>query len=222
MNVNDKLTLQQDLSTSDLVRLRESSIVAVDCEMTGLNPNRDLLCLVQLCDVAGNVTLVQTSHWRTSSLLREFFLDPSIVKVFHFAVNDCSFILKQMGIEVSSAYCTKIASKLARTYSQDHRLATIVQEFFRVQLDKAQQSTYWCGATLTLEQLQYAANDVIWLIELKSKLDKLLEAKGVLPTGISYAELNQQCQAFIPHLVHLRLNGWEIGTDGHALSVFAY
>jgi ribonuclease D len=206
-----RLILQEDLSASDLSRLRESSIVAMDCEMTGLNPHRDLLCLVQLCDRSGTVTIVRTENWLKAHLLQELLLDPNVTKVFHFAIMDYAFLLKHLNVRLTNVYCTKMASKIARTYSPKHGLADLVAELFDTELDKAQRTTFWCSDRLTAKQLEYAANDVAYLLEVKASLDTILDKKGILPTGISYKDLNSRCQAFIPTLVHLWLNGWDFG-----------
>jgi ribonuclease D len=217
-----ELITREDLSDDDLARLRRSGIVAVDCEMTGLNPHRDLLCLVQLCDRDGTVAFVRTREWAAAHNLRALLLDESLTKVFHFALADGSFIVKHLGIMPRGTYCTKIASKLVRTYTQEHGLGALVRELFGVQLSKAQQTTDWYTGELSGEQLAYAANDVGYLIGIKERLDAKLEARGALPTGLSYVELNASCQAFLPTLIHLVLNGWRAGSDGDAASVFAH
>lgn len=218
----DELVTVEDLSALDLVRIRQSGIVAVDTEMTGVNFHRDLLCLVQIADPSGMIKLIKANDWRKAKNLHDLFLDQNIIKVFHFALMDCSFILKHVGVEVHNSYCTKIASKLIRTYSQKHSLSAMIEELFQVILDKSLSSTNWCQTDLTEHQLQYAANDVLWLIKLREKLEEMLAERGYMPTGLSYSELNNRCQAFIPTLVHLRINGWEVGKDENPLAVFAH
>ena len=205
--------LQEDLTPEDLERLRRAGTIAVDTELTGLNPNRDLLCLVQISDADRNVNFLKTLDWSRSVWLKELLLDPGVTKIFHFALADCSFFLSHLGVIVNSAYCTKIASKLARTYSPEHSLSVLVKEFFKVELDKSQTSTDWLRDDLSADQLSYAANDVIWLIQLKQELDALLARKGRLPTGLTYSDLNANCQALIPTLVHLAVNGWDFGRE---------
>jgi ribonuclease D len=209
----DDLTVQKDLSVADLERIQSSGIIAVDTEMTGLNPNRDLLCLVQICDVNNIVNIIKTRNWSEANNLIKVLTDSSIIKVIHFAVSDCSFFLTNMAVTVINPYCTKIASKIARTYSPDHDLKTLVSEFFNVELDKTQTSTDWLRDDLSLKQLQYAMNDVKWLIPLKSKLEAILSRKGVLPSGASYIELNEKCQSVIPTLVQLSVHGWDFGRE---------
>ncbi len=213
--------VQPDLTGADLQRLLACREVAVDTELTGLNPQRDLLCLVQISDGERNLNFLKTRDWPASVNLKRLLLDPNVVKIFHFALADCSFFLTNLGVTVQNAYCTKIASKIARTYSPEHSLSVLVKEFFKVELDKSQTSTDWLRDDLTPEQLKYAANDVLWLINLKSELEGILQRKGCLPTGPSYAELNARCQAFIPDLVHLAVNGWDFGREDRS-SVFGY
>jgi ribonuclease D len=213
--------IQEDLTSQDLERLRRAAVIAVDTELTGLNPHRDLLCLVQIADGDSNVNFLKTTDWSQSLNLKALLMDPGVTKIFHFAVADCSFFLSHLGATVESAYCTKIASKIARTYSPEHSLSALIKEFFKVELDKTQTSTDWLRDDLTPEQLSYAANDVIWLIRLKAELDSLLRRKGRLPTGLTYTELNARCQALLPTLVHLAVNGWDFGREDRS-SVFGF
>ena len=212
--------LKEDLTESDLARLRAAKTVALDCEMTGLNPNRDLLCLVQLSDGADPTLIVKTQDWTQAANLRALLLDPAVTKIFHFAIMDCGFLVKHVGVMPVNVYCTKIASKLARTYSPEHGLSSLVSELLGIDMDKTQQTTFWGGA-LTERQLQYAARDVAYLIEIRQRLEKILKQKGVLPTGITYYELNLKCQAFIPTLTHLWVNGWDFGREDRS-SVFGH
>ena len=216
-----RYTIQDDLTDEDLVRLLACEAVAVDTELTGLNPNRDLLCLVQICDADRTVNFLKTRNWAASENLKRLLLDPGVVKIFHFALADCSFFLTNLGVTVQNPFCTKIASKIARTYSPEHSLSVLVKEFFRVELDKSQTSTDWLRDDLTPEQLKYAANDVLYLIDLKRELEAILMRKGSLPTGLTYTEMNNRCQAFIPDLVHLSVNGWDFGREDRS-SVFGY
>jgi ribonuclease D len=213
--------IQEDLTAEDMERLRASEAVSIDCEMTGLNPHRDLLCLVQVCDHDGRVNFLRTDDWTNAKNLKSVFSDPAIMKVFHFALMDCSFIMKKTGADPVNVYCTKIASKLARTYSPEHGLSRLTQELLNVKLDKSQQTTDWLADELTPAQLKYAANDVIWLNEIRATLDDLLKRKGELPSGESYHALNEKCRAFIPTLCHLFLGGWSLG-DSDRTAVFTH
>jgi len=207
------MNIQRDLSDADLERLLQAKTVAVDCEMGGLNPHRDSLYLVQLCDPYENVHIIRTKDWQSAVNLRALFANPGLVKVFHFAIMDCAFILKHCKVSVQNPYCTKIASKLARTYANTHSLSGLLEEILGVVLDKTCQKSFWGWEEISDEQLAYAANDVRYLLEVRRRLEDILAAKNGLPTGISYLELNAQCQAFIPALVHLWVNGWDIGKE---------
>jgi ribonuclease D len=212
IKVNPKsISLQEDLTEADYNHYRQMGMVAVDCEMSGLNPYRDLLCLVQLCDSSGYIRLVRTADWAKASYLKDLFASSEIQKVFHFAIMDCGFILQYLHTDVKNAFCTKIASKLARTYTEEHSLASLVKELMGVEMNKSEQSTFWMAETLTEKQLSYAAHDVVYLIDARQRLMEMLEKKGSLPTGISYLDLNKRCQDFIPTLVHLWINGWDFG-----------
>lgn len=213
--------LKEDLTEADLERLRAAHTAALDCEMTGLNPNRDLLCLVQISDGADPTLIVKTQDWSQAANLRALLVDPAVTKIFHFAIMDCGFLLKYVGAMPVNVYCTKIASKLARTYSPEHGLAALVSELLDIEMDKSQQTTFWGSDELSERQLIYASRDVAYLIEIREKLEKILKKKGGLPTGTTYKELNTKCQAFIPTLTHLWVNGWDFGREDRS-SVFGH
>ena len=206
-------TTKPDLTESDVLRIRESKIIALDTETAGLNPNRDALYLIQICDQNGETDILRNRDWNSAHNIRNILIDPTIIKVIQFAIMDCGFILKNMGVLPQNVYCTKIASKLARTYAPSHSLSSLVDELIGVTLDKKQQTTFWGREQLSDEQLEYASKDVKWLLGIKDKLENMLETKGILPTGISYSELNLLCQSFIPSLVHLWINGWDYGKE---------
>jgi ribonuclease D len=205
--------IKKDLSKSDVARISESKIIAVDCEMAGLNPHRDPLYLVQICDRDRIVNIVKTRNWLKAVNLQKVLCDPNITKVFHFAIMDCGFILKQLHVLVQSVYCTKIASKIARTYASSHSLSSLLEELLGIVVDKKQQTTFWGKDQITPEQLDYAVNDIKHLLEIKERLELIMREKGALPTGISYCELNNKCQECIPVLVHLWVNGWDFGKE---------
>jgi len=208
----DSFEPQNDLTNLDLERISKSGIVAIDCEMGGLNPNRDQLYLVQISDRNDVVNLIKTSQWHQAVNLKSIMVSKNIIKVFHFAIIDNSFLNKHLSIVVENAYCTKIASKLARTYSDSHGLGSLLEDLFGLEKDKKLQTSYW-GGHITKEQTQYAIKDVKHLIKIKSKLESILAEKGTLPTGITYLELNNKCQQFIPALTQLWLNGWDFGIE---------
>ena len=211
-----EIILLNDLEQEFVDVIQETGIVALDCEMTGLNPHRDLLCLVQLCDVQQRVRIVKTQNWRKVPHLAQILEDDKIIKVFHFAIMDCGFLMKNVGVEVANAYCTKIASKLVRTYTEEHGLSSLAKELLQIDMDKSQQSTFWLADELTTKQLKYAANDVLYLLELRELLEEMLIQKGELSTNISYQSLNRRCQAFIPTLTQLWVNGWDFGRQERA------
>jgi ribonuclease D len=207
------MNIQDDLSDKDLDRLLETKMVAVDCEMGGLNPLRDSLYLIQICDPNKTINVIKSKDWQSAVNLRKFFAAEKLVKVFHFAIMDYAFILNHCKVSVQNPYCTKIASKLARTYTNSHSLASLLEEFLRITKDKSCQTTFWGWDEFSKEQIEYATKDVLYLLEIRQRLECILAAKGNLPSGISFLELNAQCQSFIPTLVHLWINGWDFGKE---------
>jgi|SRR5215210_3733914 ribonuclease D len=175
--------------------------VAVDTEALGLNPYRDRLCLVQLSAGDGNAELVQIGRDRDAPELVRLLADESVVKIFHFGRFDMAVLKHRFGVMPRPAYCTKIASKLARTFTDRHGLKDLCRELLGVELSKQQQSSDWGADTLTPEQLNYAASDVLYLHALREKLDAMLEREG--RDGLARA-----CFAFLPTRVDLDLQGW--------------
>ena len=205
--------IKNDLLESDVERLRKSRIIGIDTETGGLIPNRDQLYLMQICDNDGVIDIIQTDHWENARNLRLVLMDPAIQKVIQFAIMDCAFILTYLGMLPANVYCTKIASKIARTYSSSHSLAGLIADLVGITLDKKQQTTFWGKTQLTPEQIEYASNDVKYLIGVRTQLETILSQKGLLPTGISYTDLNKACQSCIPTLVHVWMNGWDFGKE---------
>lgn len=222
MNVESDYStfFQTDLSENDVQRIRQARIIGVDTETTGLDIYRDVLAIVQISDRDKNTNLIKTDNWNEAPNLRKVLESAEIVKVFHFAAYDCSMLSRHLNIQVANPYCTKIASKIARTYSGNHSLEGIVEEFFQIKLDKTQQTSFWMG-DISKEQKRYLLTDVTFLIEIKKRLESILIKKGLLPTGKSYLQLNSDCQAFIPTLVDLWRNGWIVSGDERK-SVFGY
>ncbi len=176
--------------------------VAVDSETMGLNPHRDRLCLVQLSSGDGNAHLVQFEKDKYDAPnLSKLMADKSVTKLFHFARFDVAIIKAYLGVECQSVYCTKIASRLARTYTDRHGLKDVCRELLGVELSKYQQSSNWGAAELSEAQLEYAASDVYYLHQLQDKLDVMLEAVG-------RTELAQKCFDFLPARGQLDLEGW--------------
>ncbi len=178
-------------------------VVAIDSETLGLNPVRDRLCLVQLSAGDGICHAVQFAPGAFAAPnLKAMLSDPKTLKLFHFARFDVAMFRKYLGIVTAPIYCTKIASKLVRTYTDKHGLKDLVKELLSVDLSKEQQSSDWGAPVLTEKQLAYAANDVAYLHRLKEVLDTML-------TREHRTELAQACFTFLPTRAELDLAGWE-------------
>lgn len=176
--------------------------VAVDTETLGLDPHRDRLCLGQFSSGDGICHLVQFKQDPNDAPnVKALLINPNISKMFHYARFDVGIFKKTFGIEVSPVYCTKIASRLARTYTGAHGLKDVVRELVGVELSKVQQSSYWGAAHLSREQLEYAASDVLYLHEVRAKLDEMLIREGRL-------ELAHACFDFLKIRSDLDLAGW--------------
>jgi len=176
--------------------------VAVDTETMGLHPGRDRLCLVQLSAGDGVSHLVQIAPGQTEApLLMALLTDPKVLKLFHFARFDLGILKHALGVNVAPVYCTKIASRLARTFSDRHGLKDLCKDLLGIELSKQQQSSDWGAAELSTEQLKYAASDVLHLHRLKERLDEMLAREG-------RSELARACFAFLPVRVALDRKGW--------------
>jgi ribonuclease D len=176
--------------------------VAVDTETLGLVPRRDKLCLVQLSSGDGNAHLVQLDRTRYDAPnLKALFINPAVIKIFHYARFDVAVIKHYLGVDTAPLYCTKIASRLTRTYTDRHGLKDLVKELLGIELNKQQQSSDWGTHMLSDPQKQYAAQDVVYLHELKSRLDQMLAREG-------REEIAQACFAFILTRAALDLAGW--------------
>ncbi len=178
------------------------AVVAIDTETLGLNPLRDRLCVVQLSAGDGSADVVQMPVGDTSAPnLVRLLSDPQRLKLFHYARFDLAVLFKTFGVMPQPAYCTKIASRLARTYTDRHGLKDIVKELLGVDLSKQQQSSDWGAETLTEAQVAYAASDVLHLHALRERLDEMLAREG-------REELAEACFHFLPTRVRLDLGGW--------------
>jgi len=185
----------------DLTAYRD--IVAIDTETLGLVPHRDRLCVVQLSPGDGTADIVQIPREGTDAPnLRRLLADPSIIKLFHFARFDVAVLFNALGVIPSPVYCTKIASRLVRTYTDRHGLKDLVRELLGLDMSKQQQSSDWGAETLTEAQLAYAASDVVHLHELKARLDAMLAREG-------RTALAQACFDFLPARARLDLAGWQ-------------
>jgi ribonuclease D len=168
----------------------------------GLNPARDRLCLVQLASGDGACHLVQLGRERIRAPnLARLLADPAVTKLFHFARFDLAVLRRHLGVDCRPVYCTKVASRLARTYTDKHGLKDLVRELLGVDLSKTEQSSDWGMERLSEAQLRYAANDVVHLHALKARLDHMLAREG-------RAELAAACFAFLPTRASLDLAGW--------------
>lgn len=177
-------------------------VVAIDCETMGLNPRRDRLCVVQLSGGDGNAHLVQVARGQTEAPnLCRLLRDETVLKLFHFGRFDIAAMHNAFGALAAPVYCTKIASRMVRTYTDRHGLKTLTQELLGVDISKQQQSSDWGAATLTDAQLDYAASDVLHLHRLRTALDAMLEREG-------RTALAQACFDFLPTRSLLDLEGW--------------
>jgi ribonuclease D len=178
-------------------------LIAIDSETLGLNPQRDRLCLVQLSSGDGVCHAVQFAPGDYAAPnLKRMLADPRSLKLFHYARFDVAMFRKYLGVVTAPIYCTKIASKLVRTYTDKHGLKDLVKELLGVDLSKEQQSSDWGAPTLSEKQLAYAANDVAYLHKLKDVLDTMLAREY-------RTELAQACFHFLPTRAELDLAGWE-------------
>ena len=177
-------------------------IVAIDCETMGLHPHRDRLCLVQLSGGDGHAHLVQIAKGQTQAPnLCRLLTDPDVLKLFHYGRFDIAAMFNSFGALAAPVYCTKIASRLVRTYTDRHGLRNLVQELIGTDISKYQQSSDWGAQTLTAAQLDYAASDVLHLHKLKTVLDRMLEREG-------RTAMAQSCFDFLPTRAQLDLAGW--------------
>lgn len=182
------------------VRFAES--IAVDTETMGLNYHRDALCVVQLSSGNGEAHVVQLERTYNCPNLKSLLADPSLLKIFHFARFDIATIKHWLNVDTKPLWCTKIASKLARTYTDKHSLKYIVSEVTGTELPKTAQSSDWGAETLTNEQIDYAADDVLYLHKVKKRLEDMLIRENRL-------ELAQACFGFLPIRAKLDLEGWD-------------
>jgi ribonuclease D len=182
--------------------VRLGAVVAVDTEAMGLNPHRDRLCVVQLSAGDGDAHLVQFAPGKYDApQLRRLLGDPCVTKLFHFARFDLAMIHHYLDVMALPVYCTKIASRLARTFTDRHGLRDLCKDILNIDLSKQQQSSDWGAPNLTEEQLRYAASDVLHLHALRARLDAMLAREGREP-------LARAAFDFLPHRVLLDLGGW--------------
>ena len=183
------------------------AVVAIDTETMGLDPRRDRLCLVQLSTGDGNAHLVQIGQGQTSAPnLARLLTDPAVLKLFHFGRFDVAALKNAFGVTTAPVYCTKIASKLIRTFTDRHGLKYLLQELIGIDISKQQQTSDWGAEELSEAQLEYAAADVLYLHRLKEELDRRLAREG-------RTELAAACFGFLPVRAELDLLGWDETAD---------
>ena len=175
--------------------------IAIDTETLGLNPHRDRLCVVQISCGDGSAEVVQIRPGDAAERLKQMLADRQVLKIFHFARFDLAVLYRAFGVMPGPVYCTKIASKLARTYTDRHGLKDVVRECVGVDLSKQQQSSDWGAETLSQAQIDYAASDVLHLHAARDRLDAMLARED-------RTELAQACFDFLPTRARLDLAGW--------------
>jgi ribonuclease D len=176
--------------------------IAIDTETLGLHPHRDRLCVVQLSTGDGHAHIIQIDPvTKSAPNLKALLENPNVLKIFHFARFDVAVLKQQLGAATAPLYCTKIASRIARTYTDRHGLKDLLKDLLGIEANKQQQSSDWGSHVLSDAQKQYAAQDVLYLHELKARLDQMLEREGRMV-------LAQSCFAFVPTRAALDLAGW--------------
>jgi ribonuclease D len=190
---------------------KPAPIIAIDTETLGLNPHRDRLCVVQLSNGDGTADVVQIDPRKDEAPnLKAVLADPKVTKLFHFARFDLAILFHSFGVMPAPVYCTKVASKLVRTYTDRHGLKDLVKELLNIELSKQQQSSDWGASDLTEAQLSYAASDVLHLHALKTRLDEMAARED-------RSDIVAECQRFLPTRARLDLAGWpEIDIFAHS------
>ena len=178
-----------------------SDHIAIDTETMGLNPLRDRLCLVQICSGDGHAHLVQIQPNDNYPNLKNLLNDKKKKKIFHYARFDLAMIHNNLNVQCNNIYCTKIASKLARTYTDKHGLKDLCKELLNVEISKQKQSSDWGNKNLSEDQLKYAASDVLYLHEIMNKLNDILNREDRM-------KLAEKCFEFLSTRVYLDLQGW--------------
>jgi ribonuclease D len=182
-------------------------VVAIDTETMGLDPRRDRLCVVQLSDGSGDAHLVQIAKGQTRAPnLERLLADPAVLKLFHFGRFDIAVMKQAFGVTTTPVWCTKIASKLIRTFTDRHGLKYLLADLLGVDVSKQQQTSDWGSEVLTEAQKEYAASDVLYLHRLKAELEARLQREGRL-------DLAQRCFDFLPVRAELDLLGWDDAHD---------
>lgn len=190
---------QGDLNEETFQLYSKDDRIAIDCEMMGLNPRRDRLCVIQACDSTNHFSLIQIlPSQKEAPRLKMLLENPEINKIFHYARMDLCFLKSHLNINVKNIFCTKLASKMARTYTDKHGLKELIREFFNENMDKKNQSSDWGKKSLSKDQIDYACEDVRFLISLRSLLEDILQREKRL-------ELAQKAFECIPVFSELDL-----------------
>ena len=215
-------TLTSDIPDKLLELYLAEPEIAIDTELHGLRLYRDEVCLVQICDDKNNVCLVKPENNQAPPNLIRLLTNRDVIKVFHFALSDVAFFKTSLNIEVAPFRCTKVMSKLIRTYTQNHGLKDLSLELLENDVNKDQQQTNWSQKDLTAKQLAYAANDVINLIQIYRKLNAMIATRPRLSSGTTVSELNNKAQSMLPGLVELLIHGYGDKNGGWETSVFSH
>lgn len=199
-----KITLvEKDLDETQLNHYLSKKVIAVDCEMMGLNITRDRLCLIQIGDENQKITLVKIAQGQIEAPnVKKLMEAPNVVKLFHFARTDLAFLSYYLDVNVENVFCTKVGSKIARTYTDKHSLKELTKELIGRDMRKDQQTSDWGADKFSPEQIKYAANDVVHLIEIYQNLQEMLEREGKF-------ELAQKASSFIPTFARLDILGYK-------------
>ena len=211
-----------DIPRDLLEHFLKQDVLAVDTELHGLTLYRDQICLVQLCDDQANVCLVKPDTSNPPPHLRQLMEAEQVLKIFHFALSDVAFFKTSLHIGVRPFCCTKVMSKIIRTYTQKHGLKDLAREFIGKKLDKEPQQSDWSRDNLTSDQLQYAVNDVLDLVRIYRGLQAMMEQRNTLLSGASLIELNAKAQGILPTLVELLIHGYGDLDGGWQTSLFAH
>ncbi|MCB9496749.1 MAG: 3'-5' exonuclease [Fibrobacteria bacterium] len=215
--------LQSDLTAEQLESWLKLPEIAVDTELHGLRLGRDKVLLVQVGDSEGNVALVRTAGMdQCPPRLRTLLEAPGVLKLFHFALTDIAFLRDSLDVTVRPFFCTRTASKLVRTYTQSHGLKDLVREFLGIEMDKQSQQTDWSRKDLSIEQLRYAASDVLHLIALYRRLVSMLESRGTLASGERMTDLAARAMDALSLVADLHRSGYGTGSDGWKLEIFEH
>ncbi len=196
--------------------------IAIDTELHGLELFRDQVCLVQICDRQKRACLISPQPGSLPPNLKHLLTYAGVMKVFHYAMGDVTFLKVSNGVDVHPFRCTKIMSKLVRTYARSHSLEALIREVIGKTVDKSNQSSDWGKKNLSSDQLQYAVKDVLYLLEIYDVLLDMMKRRKNYATGCPVQELNERCQAFLPSMVALVINGFTAPEDRFKVNLYEH